>query len=295
MLYSMTGFGKSAGHVRDSLHVSIEIRSYNGKKFELNQHCPASLRPFQALIHKSLQEILERGSIDFSIALKQGDSSRPMTVNKELAGYYYEAIQQLAKSLSLPLPGEEILPTLMTLPEVISISSEEFDESAWAILQPLVVSAADGLKQYRLKEGAAIEKDLLLRIANIEHFLSEIKPLEEERIHRIRERIESALLELTKVKAADENRFEQELIYYLEKIDFSEEKQRLAVHCSYFKELCQTSADEGMGKKLGFVLQEIGREINTLGSKANDATIQKIVVNMKDELEKAKEQVLNVL
>ncbi|HET8573845.1 MAG TPA: YicC/YloC family endoribonuclease [Edaphocola sp.] len=295
MLYSMTGYGRAEGLLRGSLQVTVEIRSLNGKSFELNNRFPPALRPFEAHIRKLLQQILIRGSVDIAISLKQNDSARPVAVNKELAGFYYQAMQDIAQTLSLKTSEEHALQTLMGLPDVIAPDTEGLEEQDWPDMQPVIEAAAGALLQFRRNEGTAVQKDLSERVDNIEQLLAEVLPLEKERINRIRQRIQASLEEWVGKQNTDENRFEQELIYYLEKIDFSEEKQRLAAHCRYFKELVQQGGGEGIGKKLGFVLQEIGREINTLGSKANDAGIQKIVVNMKDELEKAKEQVLNVL
>lgn len=291
----MTGYGRAEGLLRGSLQVTVEIRSLNGKSFELNNRFPPALRPFEAHIRKLLQQILIRGSVDIAISFKQNDSARPVAVNKELAGFYYQAMQDIAQTLSLKTSEEHALQTLMGLPDVIAPDTEGLEEQDWPDMQPVIEAAAGALLQFRRNEGTAVQKDLSERVDNIEQLLAEVLPLEKERINRIRQRIQASLEEWVGKQNTDENRFEQELIYYLEKIDFSEEKQRLAAHCRYFKELVQQGGGEGIGKKLGFVLQEIGREINTLGSKANDAGIQKIVVNMKDELEKAKEQVLNVL
>lgn len=295
MLYSMTGYGRAEGILPGGLQVSVELRSLNGKNFELNNRIPPALRPFEAQLRKLLQQMLVRGSVDITISLKQNDNSRPMVVNKKLAGFYYQAMQDIANTLSLKTSDGQALQTLMALPDVVAPDTEGMDEEDWVALQPIAETAAQALLQFRKNEGNALQKDLLNRISNIEQLLTQVLPLEKERIPRIRQRIQASMEEWNIKQNTDENRFEQELIYYLEKIDFSEEKQRLTAHCIYFKELVHQSSVEGIGKKLGFVLQEIGREINTLGSKANDADIQKIVVNMKDELEKAKEQVLNVL
>ena len=295
MLYSMTGFGRAEGILPGGLQVSVELRSLNGKNFELNNRLPPALRPFEAHLRKLLQQMLVRGSVDVTVSLKQNDSSRPMVVNKKLAEFYYQAMRDIAQTLSLKTSEGQVLQTLMGLPDVVAPDTEGLDEKDWAALQPVAETAANALLQFRENEGSALQQDLLGRIENIEQLLTQVVPLEKERINRIRQRIQASMEEWNVKQNADENRFEQELIYYLEKIDFSEEKQRLSAHCSYFKELVHQDASEGVGKKLGFVLQEIGREINTLGSKANDADIQKIVVNMKDELEKAKEQILNVL
>lgn len=289
----MTGYGKAETALSESRHLQVEIKSLNGKNFDLNNRFPPLFRPYEAQIRKLLQQLLYRGSVDISLSLKQNGTSRPVTVNKELASYYFQTMQELSSDLSLKTPEEHILQTLMTLPEVIAPEVENLEDSDWEIMEKCIREAAEHLTQYRQTEGNTIEKDLLLRVANIQQLLDETAPLEAERINRIRTRIDATLAEW-EVKV-DENRFEQELIYYIEKIDFSEEKQRLSAHCAYFRQLISKAGQEGIGKKLGFVLQEIGREINTLGSKANDAGIQKIVINMKDELEKAKEQVLNVL
>lgn len=293
MLYSMTGYGKAEIVLSESRHLLVEIKSLNGKNFDLNNRFPPLFRPYEALIRKLLQQVLHRGSVDITLSLKQNGATRPIAVNKELAKYYYQSMQELSADLSLNAPDEQLLQTLMSLPEVIVPEAEDLKDSDWETMEKCIEKAAESLTQYRLTEGNAIEKDLLQRVANIQQLLAETAPLEKERINRIRTRIQATLAEW-QVKT-DENRFEQELIYYIEKIDFSEEKQRLAAHCTYFEHLVAQAEEDGIGKKLGFVLQEMGREINTLGSKANDADIQKIVINMKDELEKAKEQVLNVL
>lgn len=295
MLYSMTGYGKADGLLSEGRHLLVEIKSLNGKNFELNNRFPPVFRSYETQVRKILQQILNRGTIDVSLSLKQNGANRPVTVNKELAGYYFHSMQEISGELSLKTTGDLALQTLMNLPEVIVTETESIEDSEWGAMEQCIRTAAENLIQYRQTEGATIEADLLQRIKNIESLLEAVHPLEKERILRIRQRIRTTLEDLGGKPNMDENRFEQELIYYLEKIDISEEKQRLATHCHYFQQLSKIGDETGSGKKLGFVLQEIGREINTLGSKANDAEIQKIVVSMKDELEKAKEQVLNIL
>lgn len=295
MLYSMTGYGKAEGLLSKDKHLLVEIKSLNGKSFDFGNRFPALFRLFETDIRKILQQALIRGTIDMNLTLKQNGSARPVTINKELAGYYFKAMQEMSVDLSLKTTTDLTLQTIMALPEVVSLQSESLEETDWESIEKCILQAVEHLMAYRKTEGAAIEADLLKRVDNIVQLLTKVPPLEAERIQRIRQRIHATLEDLGNGNNLDENRFEQELIYYLEKIDFSEEKQRLAAHCNYFKQLIANGEESGIGKKLGFVLQEIGREINTLGSKANDVAIQKIVINMKDELEKAKEQILNVL
>ncbi len=293
MLYSMTGFGRAEAQI-EGRHTIIEIKSLNGKQFELNTRLPSSLRPYESEIRKRLQSSFLRGSLDFHLSMKQDGLSRPMALNTEAARFYYQSIQQLSESLHIPLDEKAVLPLLMGLPDVIAPEQEVFPESSWKELLALIDLAITQLNQHRQQEGAILEQDLLSRIENLRRLLSEIEPLESLREERVRQRISQALEDKVGKEQVDENRFEQEMIYYLEKTDFSEEKTRLALHCDYF---VKTIEEEGMakGKVLGFILQEIGREINTMGSKANQAEIQQRVIQMKDELEKAKEQVLNIL
>jgi uncharacterized protein (TIGR00255 family) len=241
--------------------------------------------------------ILKRGTIDLTVTIKQDGAAKPMQVNTDLAKYYYSAMVHIANDLKLDIQSntEQVLATLMRMPEVVAAETDSMPEEEWLSIKKLITEAAEKLSAHRLEEGKEIEKDLLANISNIEQLLIEVEQYEPARIERIRQRINGSLNEWVEKERIDINRLEQELIFYIEKIDFSEEKQRLRTHCSYFTQLTQKGDENGAGKKLGFVLQEVGREINTLGSKANDADIQKIVVNMKDGLEKAKEQVLNVL
>lgn len=296
MIYSMTGYGRAEG-VAGSRQVTVEIKSLNGKQFELNNRFTPLLKAYEAEIRNDLMRILKRGTIDLSVTIKQDGAAKPMQVNTELARYYYNAMTAIAGDLKLEFGSrpDQIMATLMRMPEIVAAESDSLPEAEWLSIRQLIVTAAEQLMQHRAEEGKAIEQDLLLNINNIETLLKQVEQYEPARIDRIRQRINGSLQEWMDKERIDANRLEQELIYYIEKIDFSEEKQRLRTHCAYFIELAGQADDNGAGKKLGFVLQEVGREINTLGSKANDADIQKIVVNMKDGLEKAKEQVLNVL
>ena len=291
MLKSMTGFGRAEQNVGDKTFL-VDVKSLNGKQFELQLKLPGILKPFEFDIRRLLSEKLGRGSIDCTISLKDTGNAKPITINTDLAKSYYKTLAELSAALNLD--PSHILSTLVKLPEVITPSSETLTDKEWNDLQKILQSAINNLNTHRLDEGAAMEKDLLLRINNILRQQEEVTRLEPLRQQKIREGITRLLEENVGKENYDGNRLEQELIYYIEKIDISEEQVRLKNHCEYFKSL-MNEPDESKGKKLSFILQEIGREINTTGSKAYDSTIQKCVVLMKDELEKAKEQVLNVL
>jgi uncharacterized protein (TIGR00255 family) len=291
MLKSMTGFGRSEKSVGDKTFL-VDIKSLNGKQFELQLKLPAILKPFEFDIRRLLSENLLRGSVDCMISLKDTGNAKPVTINTDLAKAYYKPLAEL--STALDLDPSHILSTLVKLPEVITPSSETLSDSEWSDFQQVMMGAIGNLNTHRLNEGAMMEKDLMLRISNIEKQQEEVIKLEPLRKQKIRDGITRLLEENVGKENYDGNRLEQELVYYIEKIDISEEQVRLKNHCDYFKSLL-AETEEAKGKKLSFILQEIGREINTTGSKAYDSTIQKAVVLMKDELEKAKEQVLNVL
>jgi len=291
MLKSMTGFGRAEKNVGDKTFL-VDIKSLNGKQFELQLKLPAILKPFEFDIRRLLSEKLNRGSVDCMISLKETGSAKPVTINTDLAKAYYKALAELSASLNLD--PSHILSTLVKLPEVITPSSETLNDKEWAELQQVILFAIDALNSHRLDEGRSLEKDLLTRIGNIMVQQQEVIKLEPLRKQKIRDGITKLLEDNVGKENYDGNRLEQELVYYIEKIDISEEQVRLTNHCEYFKTLLAEN-EEAKGKKLSFILQEIGREINTTGSKAYDSTIQKSVVLMKDELEKAKEQVLNVL
>ncbi|MDX2047289.1 MAG: YicC/YloC family endoribonuclease [Chitinophagaceae bacterium] len=291
MLKSMTGFGRAEQTTGDKTFL-VEIRSLNGKQFELLLKQPPLLKPYEFDIRNLLAEKLIRGSIECSITLKQNGATRPVTINTELARAYYQPLAEL--STSLKLDPTHILSSLLKLPEVIVPSTEMLAEEEWHGFKKILQAAINDINAHRIDEGAALEKDLLLRIENIRRQEEEIVKLEPARRQKIRDNMKKLLDDNIAKDKIDGNRLEQELIYYIEKIDISEEQVRLKNHCDYFKSLLN-EPEEAKGKKLSFVLQEIGREINTTGAKAYDAGIQKCVVMMKDELEKAKEQVLNVL
>lgn len=291
MLYSMTGFGRAEGTVAGR-QVTVEVKSLNGKQFDIATKLAPVLRAYELDIRSLLSTLLVRGTLDITISVRQEGASKPMTVNTELASYYYEGMRKIAERLNIPI--DNALATLMRMPEVVAVDADMLPEEEWEGMKVILEQAAQELMAFRRQEGAALETDLRLRIQNIQTAQENILPLESKRAERIRNRISGSLKDAVGAEKIDANRFEQELIYYLERIDFTEEKTRLSQHCTYFLSLLDTK-DVSVGKRLNFVLQEVGREINTLGAKANDADIQQLVVGMKDELEKAKEQVLNVL
>ncbi|MBO9573464.1 MAG: YicC family protein [Chitinophagaceae bacterium] len=291
MLKSMTGFGRTERAVGDKTFL-VDIKSLNGKQFELNLKLPAFIKPYEFEIRNILSKNLNRGSVDCTITLKETGSAKPVTINTDLAKAYFKPIDEISKALNLD--SAHILSTLLKLPEVITPTGETLTDKEWEQLQQVILSAIEDLNNHRLEEGKALQVDLMLRISNILKLQEEISRLEPNRKVRIKDGLIKILEENVGKDSYDSNRLEQEIIYYIEKIDLSEEQVRLRNHCNYFMSII-AEPEEGKGKKLSFVLQEIGREINTTGAKAYDSEIQKSVVLMKDELEKAKEQVLNVL
>jgi uncharacterized protein (TIGR00255 family) len=291
MLKSMTGFGRAEQTVGGKTFL-VDIKSLNGKQFELQLKLPGFLKPFEFSIRRLLSEKLSRGSLDCTISLKQTGNAKPVSINTDLAKAYYNALAELSHELNLD--PSNILSTLVKLPEVITPTADTLTDKEWQEFKEVILQAIEDLNTHRLDEGKSLEQDLLLRIENISKQQEEVTVLEPLRQQKIREGLKKLLEENVGKENYDSNRLEQELIFYIEKIDISEEQVRLKNHCEYFKAILK-EPDEGKGKKLSFILQEIGREINTTGSKAYDSTIQKCVVLMKDELEKAKEQVLNVL
>lgn len=287
----MTGFGRAEKNLGDKTFL-VDMKSLNGKQFELQLKLPAFLKPFEFDIRKILSEQLNRGSIDCTISLKETGNSKPVSINTELAKAYYKPLEALSRELGLD--PSNILSTIVKLPEVITPTGETLTDEEWNQFILIIKAAIADLNDHRMEEGKVLEKDLQLRIHNIRKQQAEIIKLEPLRQQKIREGITKILEEKVGKENYDANRLEQELIYYIEKIDISEEQVRLISHCDYFISVLNED-DDSKGKKLSFILQEIGREINTTGAKAYDSTIQKCVVLMKDELEKAKEQVLNVL
>jgi uncharacterized protein (TIGR00255 family) len=291
MLKSMTGFGRAEQTVGDKTFM-VEVKALNGKQFELQLKLPPLLKPYEFDIRNLIQEHLHRGTIDCYVSIKQNGATKPVIINTDLIKAYYQQIDQLASELNIDT--NSVLSALLRLPEVVTPSTEILNENDFKEFGKVLISALKELDLHREEEGASLEKDLLKRIDMIREQEEAILLLEPNRKTRIKDEIHQLLNEHVGQENIDNNRMEQELIYYMEKIDIHEEQIRLRQHCEYFNEILHSS-EIGKGKKLSFVLQEIGREINTTGSKAYDADIQKCVVKMKDELEKAKEQVLNVL
>jgi uncharacterized protein (TIGR00255 family) len=275
--------------IKDAL---IEVKSLNGKQFDLRLNIPSYLKPFEVEMRNKLNETLFRGSVECSVSVKSNGVAKPVSINTALAKSYYQPIVELANELGIE--KENLLSTLLKLPDVVSSTSEVITEEEWFTIAGVLASAIDQLIAHRIEEGKSIEKDLLERVAAIEAQQASIAVHEPNRRNKIKEGLVKLLEQYVGADKYDNNRLEQELIYYIEKIDISEEKVRLTNHCNYFKEVLKEK-DPSKGKKLSFILQEMGREINTTGSKANDIEIQKSVILMKDELEKAKEQILNVL
>lgn len=288
MIHSMTGYGKSVLHLSDK-KVTIEIKSLNSKNLDLNVRIPSYYRVKELVVRKQLASKLVRGKVDFSIYIEMTADETSTTVNKGVVSEYMQQLRNVVQTGSSN--DVELLKMAVRMPDALKTEREELDEDEWAQINANIQKAIKDIIQYRIDEAASLEKDFKLRIENIQLYLEEVKSFDGARISHVKERLKKAIDDL-KVQT-DENRFEQELIYYLEKLDINEEKVRLANHLTYF--LQELGTEDSNGKKLGFIVQEIGREVNTIGSKANFAPMQKAVIQMKNELEKIKEQVLNVL
>lgn len=291
MLRSMTGYGKELISLPEKI-ITIEIRTLNSKLGDINIKSPALYREKDIEVRRMLHEKLERGKIDFQLFVENiGDKSN-FSLNQSLAKKYYKELKSLADDIGED-DFDEFLPVLVKLPDVLHPEIEKLNPEEWEVIKKTINIALDKVDAYRVEEGASLEKDLIARIQYILNYLAEITIYEQDRIKQKKEDLLAALNSLKNDITIDKNRFEQELIYYLEKRDITEEKIRLKKHCEYF--LDTVNAPGSVGKKLTFIVQEIGREINTLGAKANNAEIQKLVVQMKDELEKIREQLANIL
>ncbi|SEE15983.1 TIGR00255 family protein [Tenacibaculum sp. MAR_2010_89] len=288
MIQSMTGYGKSVLQL-PTKKVTIEIKSLNSKNLDLNTRIPSYYKEKELTVRKKLASSLVRGKVDFSIYVEMTADETSTAVNKGVVKEYMEQLRNIVQTGSSD--DVELLQMAIKMPDALKTEREELDVEEWKQIETHIEVAVKEIVQYRKDEAKSLEEDFQQRIENIKTALEEVKKLDGDRIDHVKERLQKALTDL-KVEV-DENRFEQELIYYLEKLDINEEKVRLANHLDYF--LQQLATADSNGKKLGFIVQEIGREINTTGSKANFAPIQKIVIQMKDELEKIKEQILNVL
>lgn len=290
MLYSMTGYGKSTAELPNK-KISIEIRSLNSKQFDLFTRIPLIYKEKEMALRNDLSRQLERGKIDFSMNVEIISKDVSSKIDHDVVSQYQKEIKNLAVELGIPEP-QDWFSILMRLPDVMKQDTEELSETEWEIIQKAIDEAVQGVVNFRQQEGAMLDRVLREKIRNIRNLLEAVDPFEAERVEQVKSRLIDSLNSLEGVEY-DKNRFEQELIYYIEKLDVNEEKTRLAHHLDYFEETMNDR--QSQGKKLGFIAQEIGREINTLGSKSNQSEMQRIVVRMKDELEQIKEQVLNVL
>ncbi len=287
MIKSMTGYGK-ANLLLKGKKISIEARSVNSKSLDINFRLPSTYREKENEIRSLISDILKRGKVDVSISVNSSDEEPLAIINKPAFVSHHKQLKDLCKSLKID--DSELLNAILKMPDVLKPEKKELDKNEWIKILSVIKKTLKALEEFRISEGKALEKDLRKRIEYINSFLVQIESMDALRIPSIKEKIRKQVLEQT--DKIDNNRFEQELIYYVERLDITEEKVRLKTHCDYF---LKTMAEDECGRKLNFIAQEIGREINTIGSKANDATIQKTVVQMKDELEKIKEQLNNVL
>ncbi len=291
MIKSMTGYGlASTDH--ENIKFAVEIKSLNSKFLELNLKLPRAFSDKELLLRNICSKEIERGKVSVSINIERSEENlKGATINAALLSKYYKQLEEI--NIQLGANSNNLLQAVLNFPEVISYSDEEVNENDWDILNSTFAKALESFNQFRIAEGVVLKTDLELRIKNILQFFSEIEVLEPLRIPQIRSRLNQFLEDNVGKINVDQNRLEQELIYYIDKLDITEEKIRLRSHCDYFIETLKSK--DANGKKLGFISQEIGREINTMGAKANDAQIQQLVVGMKEELEKIKEQLLNVL
>ena len=288
---SMTGFGK-AESVNDQRKIIIEIRTLNSKQADLTIKTPNAYKDREPDIRNELISTLQRGKIEMVITLEDAVDDQMTQFNEPLIKSYHQQLAKIAHQNNIPLPPD-ILNSIVRMPDVLKLVRREPDEHEWKLLLEGIRQAIQQVNNFREQEGLALMEDILSRIKRIESYMVEVEKFEPQRIDTVKNRLRQNLIEYVGDNAFDQNRFEQELIYYLEKMDINEEKVRLRNHCSYFVETMNEG--DGVGKKLGFIAQEMGREINTIGSKANHADMQQFVIQMKDELEKIKEQLLNVL
>jgi len=286
MIQSMTGFGKATLQL-PTKKITVEVKSLNSKGLDLNVRMPSVYREMELAMRNEIAQQLERGKVDFSVYIEMTGEQTSTKVNVPIVKAYIAQMREVIADAD----QTELMKMAVRMPDALKTERDEIDESDWAEIQKVIKEALENIAQFRIDEGAALEKEFKLRIGNIRQHMDDALALDGERVQAIKDRLHTAISELQ--VNVDENRFEQELIYYLEKLDITEEKVRLTNHLDYFLETIKGT--EANGRKLGFITQEMGREINTMGSKANHAQMQKLVVMMKDELEKIKEQVLNVL
>ena len=291
MIQSMTGYGKATVSFGEK-KIHVEIKSLNSKALDLSVRIAPLYREKEMEIRNLISKSLERGKVDFSLWIEKEASEAATPINAALMNAYYEQFKQITATTDIPMP-EDLFTTLLRMPDVMTkVDIQELNDEEWQVVHQAIEEAINQLVEFRKQEGIALAKKFEEKLNNIGNLMKDIEPYEMERVTKIRERITEAL-EKTLSVDYDKNRLEQELIFYIEKLDINEEKQRLANHLNYFRETMNEG--HGQGKKLGFIAQEMGREINTTGSKSNHAEMQNIVVRMKDELEQIKEQVLNVM
>ncbi|GHT33390.1 hypothetical protein FACS18945_5950 [Bacteroidia bacterium] len=290
MIQSMTGYGKASCEYQGR-KIILEIKSLNSKQFDISTKIVPQYREKELDMRSEIANKLERGKIEFTVSFDNSCGDGGCQINKGVFEAYYNQIKSIAAELSIAQP-DNWFDVILRIPDVTKGNAAELDENEWAVVQKALGEALNDVIAFRTQEGRTLEKVFVEKIDNIDNLLTQIPQYEKERIEKIKSRLQENLAALTEKVEYDRNRFEQELIFYIEKLDINEEKVRLQQHLNYFRETMQES---NAGKKLGFIAQEIGREINTLGSKANHSEMQKIVVLMKDELEQIKEQVLNVL
>jgi uncharacterized protein (TIGR00255 family) len=287
----MTGYGKAEFETGNK-KITVELKSLNSKQIDMNTRLPVLYREKDLTIRKEISERLIRGKVDFSLYIEDHGGESSSAINEAVVVSYFNQLSTIQKNLGLPVT-EQIMQAVMRLPDTVKTVFAELDEKEWEAIFAQILLVIRAVDQFRIQEGEALSRDISANITEIQQLLRQIDPYEEQRIANIKTRIQESLNEIAINGTVDKNRFEQELIYYLEKLDINEEKVRLTNHCEYFLETLGSPGDAG--KKLGFIAQEIGREINTIGSKANESHMQRIVVQMKDALEKVKEQLLNVL
>ena len=291
MIKSMTGFGKAVAEIPGK-KITVEVRSLNSKQLDLNLRIPYVYKEKELELRSDVSKQIERGKVDLSVYTESTQETLPIAINKTLVKTYYKELKALSEELNEE--NQNLMALILKMPDVMKAEREvvELDEEEWNQVKSTVNKAIEAFQKFRFDEGKILASEFNSRIGIIYELLTEVMSNDAVRVETIRTRIKNNIAELVEKEKIDENRFEQELIYYIEKLDITEEKLRLKTHLDYF---LKTMQEPGCGRKLGFISQEIGREINTIGSKANDATIQKMVVQMKDELEKIKEQMLNVL
>ena len=291
MIRSMTGYGKAECELALK-KITVEVRSLNSKVLDVNTRIPGVYREKELEIRRELSDRLIRGKIDFSIFSESLGVESNSAINNSMVKSYFSQLSEISKELQIPV-GEVTLQIIMQLPEVVKTTRDELDENEWKTVVAAIREALDAMDTFRIQEGLSLYNDIIFNINTITTLLEQVAPYELERSAKVKERILEGLKELSSPEGVDHNRLEQEMIFYLEKLDINEEKVRLGNHCTYFLETLEL--EEPVGKKLGFITQEIGREINTLGSKANHTEMQKLVIGMKDALERIKEQLLNAL